>query len=167
MKWLLQNSRKRALFALKNPRYTFVSMMRELAASDERFIGQMTGTSAHQIRHFINEPFAIPEFVSVLVSAKQVFSRLSVESAEKVLMQYAAVRAVDPEYIAETGVANGVSSAYLLLALMVGPRLAEGAVGAAHWRHARHSTGFGRARCAARYFHSRQSSHIRAHALGV
>ena len=37
--------------------------------------------------------------------------------AKKVLNQYAAVRALKPNCVIETGVANGVSSSYLLLAL--------------------------------------------------
>jgi predicted O-methyltransferase YrrM len=37
--------------------------------------------------------------------------------AKKILIQYAAVRALRPEIIVETGVASGVSSSYLLLAL--------------------------------------------------
>jgi len=37
--------------------------------------------------------------------------------AKKTLLQYAAIRALQPDRIVETGVANGVSSAYLLLAL--------------------------------------------------
>ena len=35
----------------------------------------------------------------------------------KTLLQYAVVRACQPKIIVETGVANGVSSAYILLAL--------------------------------------------------
>jgi len=37
--------------------------------------------------------------------------------AKKILVQYAAVRALNPQCVVETGVANGVSSSYLLLAL--------------------------------------------------
>ena len=37
--------------------------------------------------------------------------------AKKILTQYAAVRAFAPEIVVETGVASGVSSSYLLLAL--------------------------------------------------
>jgi predicted O-methyltransferase YrrM len=37
--------------------------------------------------------------------------------AKKILVQYAVVRAIRPETIVETGVASGVSSAHLLLAL--------------------------------------------------
>jgi predicted O-methyltransferase YrrM len=121
VKWLLQNSRKRALFALKNPRYTVGSLLRDLALSDEKFIGRITGTSPPRIRAFMDEPVATPQFASLLSTAAETFANLRVESADlfakKILLQYAAVRALEPELILETGVANGVSSAYLLLAL--------------------------------------------------
>jgi Methyltransferase domain len=56
-----------------------------------------------------------------LRSVKEQFRALSIESADlfakKILIQYAAVRALGPDCVVETGVANGVSSSYLLLAL--------------------------------------------------
>ena len=42
--------------------------------------------------------------------------------AKKILLQYAVVRAFQPKIIVETGVANGVSSAYILLALQANGR---------------------------------------------
>jgi len=121
VKWLLQNSRKRALFALRNPRYAVGSLLRDLALSDEKFIGRITSVSPRRIRAFMDEPMATPQFASLLSAAAQTFGTLRVESADlfakKVLVQYAAVRALEPQVVLETGVANGVSSAYVLLAL--------------------------------------------------
>lgn len=37
--------------------------------------------------------------------------------AKRVVMQYAVIPAAKPDWVLETGVANGVSSAYLLLAM--------------------------------------------------
>jgi predicted O-methyltransferase YrrM len=121
MKWLLQNVRRRAVFAVKNPRYAATSIIRELTLADEKFIGRITGKPARQIRAYMNEPVSTPEFAELLRAAEERFRKLSIESADlfakKVLIQYAAVRALAPECIVETGVANGVSTSYLLLAL--------------------------------------------------
>jgi predicted O-methyltransferase YrrM len=121
VKWLLQNVRHRAGFALKNPRYALDSIFRELTHADEKFLGLITGVPARQIRAYLNEPINTSDFARHLAGAEEQFRKLSIESADlfakKVLVQYAAVRALGPETIVETGVANGVSSSYLLLAL--------------------------------------------------
>jgi predicted O-methyltransferase YrrM len=121
MKWLLQNLGKRAVFAFKNPRYAAGSIVRELTRSDETFIGRITGAGVQEIRGYLNELVSTPEFVALLKNAAEEFRHLAIESADlfakKVLLQYAAARALAPECIIETGIANGVSSAYLLLAI--------------------------------------------------
>jgi len=121
MKWLLQNMRQRAAFALKNPRYTARAILRELIQTDEKFLGQVTGVLPRQIRSYLSEPISTPAFATLLRNAESKFRRSSVESADlfakKILVQYAAVRALNPRCVVETGVANGVSSSYLLLAL--------------------------------------------------
>jgi predicted O-methyltransferase YrrM len=121
MKWLLQNVRRRAAFALKNPRYAASAMVRELTLADEKFIAQITGVSARQIRGYMDEPIDTADFAALLNTAQERVRGLSIESADlfakKVLLQYAAARALAPERIVETGIANGVSSAYLLLAI--------------------------------------------------
>ena len=62
-----------------------------------------------------------PEFAKHIDGAADEFRRLSIESADlyakKILNQYAAVRALKPSCLVETGIANGVSSSYFLLAL--------------------------------------------------
>jgi len=121
MKWLLQNVRRRAGFAIKNPRYALGAMFRELTLADEKFLARITSTSPHQIRGYLDEPINTPAFAGHLRGAEELFRSLSIESADlfakKILNQYAAVRALAPDCIVETGVANGVSSLYLLLAL--------------------------------------------------
>jgi predicted O-methyltransferase YrrM len=121
MRWLLQNVRQRVTFAFRNPRYAAGSILRELTLADEKFIARITGISTRQVRSFMDEPISTPAFAEALHAAEKRFRALSVESADlfakKVLTQYAAVRALAPACIVETGVANGVSSAYLLLAL--------------------------------------------------
>jgi len=121
MKWLLQNVRRRAKFAIKNPRYALGAMMREVTHADEKFLSAITGASASEIRGFLDEPIETTEFAAHLRSAEEQFRKLAVDSADlfakKVLNQYAAVRALKPSCVVETGVANGVSSSYLLLAL--------------------------------------------------
>jgi predicted O-methyltransferase YrrM len=121
MKWLLQDVRRRARFAIKNPRYALGAVIGELTLADEKFLARITASSTHQIRSFLNEPISMPAFAEYLRGAKKEFDSLSIESAnlfaKKVLNQYAAVRAFAPDCIVETGVGNGVSSSYLLLAL--------------------------------------------------
>jgi predicted O-methyltransferase YrrM len=120
MKWYLANSVERFRFAIKNPRYVMGVAAREATLADERFLGKLTGVSAMQVRGFLQEPFEMPDFVSHLRSCEAVFREGMYSAdfwAKKILIQYAAVRALRPEIIVETGVASGVSSSYLLLAL--------------------------------------------------
>jgi len=121
MKWLLQNARQRATFAMKNPRYALGAMLRELTLADEKFLAKITGASVEAIRGYLDEPITSPAFARHLRDAEQKFRELAISSADlyakKVLFPYAAVRILKPECVVETGIANGVSSAYILLAL--------------------------------------------------
>lgn len=121
MKWLLQNIGSRVVFAAKNPRYTFKALLRDLFLADERFLAKITSSSLGKIRRYLNEPISTPPFAEHLRQAEELFRGLSIESADlfakRVLNQYVAIRALAPNVIVETGIANGVSSAYLLLAL--------------------------------------------------
>jgi Methyltransferase domain len=121
VKWLFKNFGDRAAFALRNPRYAAASLFRELTRSDEKFLARITFSSASQIRGYLNEPISMAEFAEHLRATKKGFRDLAITSADlyakKVLYQYAAVRAFKPDCVVETGIANGVSSAYLLLGL--------------------------------------------------
>src|SRR5438067_2085797 len=74
----------------------------------------------------LDEPINTRAFLEHLCNEEAHFRSLSIESADlfakKILNQYAAVRAFAPDCIVETGVANGVSSSYLLLALQKNKR---------------------------------------------
>jgi len=120
VKWYLFNSSQRFRFALRHPRYVLKAAAREVTFADERFLAALTGTNATQIRQFLQEPFNTPDFLAHLRSCETSFRNGAASAdlwAKKILIQYAAVRALRPEIIVETGVASGVSSAYLLLAL--------------------------------------------------
>jgi len=121
MKWLFANAKQRAAFALKNPGYSLGTMLRELTLADERFLAKITGASVNAIRGYLNEPISSPAFSRHLREAEGKFRELKITSADlyakKVLLPYAAVRALKPQFVVETGIANGVSSAYILLAL--------------------------------------------------
>ena len=121
MNWRLQHLPDRLGFALQHPRYALKALYRELTFADERFIAAITGSSTHAIRPFLNEPMRTEPFAACLRQAEPVFKKLRIYSADlyakKILVQYVAVRALRPDIVVETGVANGVSSAYLLLAL--------------------------------------------------
>jgi len=120
MKWYLLNTAQRFRFVMQNPRYALKAALRELTLADERFLAAATGTGVRQIRGFLQEPFTGTEFLTHLRICEGVF-RQGFSSADlwakKILVQYAAVRALKPDTVVETGVASGVSSAYLLLAL--------------------------------------------------
>jgi hypothetical protein len=121
MKWLLQNVRRRAGFAIKNPRYALGAFYSELTHADEQFLASITRASPREVRDYLDEPISTAAFAELLRGAQEEFRSLCIESADlfakKILNQYAVVRAVAPDSIVETGIANGVSSSYLLLAL--------------------------------------------------
>src|SRR5215472_8825018 len=106
---------------VRNPRYTAGALYRELTLADERFLSLITGTAPGRIRSFLDEPIQTKPFAECLRAAESFFNTAEIRTADlyakKVLLQYAAVRASTPEVVVETGVANGVSSSYLLLAL--------------------------------------------------
>lgn len=120
MKWYLLNAKQRVRFALRNPSYVLRALTREASFADERFLAASTGVSAAQIRRFLQEPFDNHAFLARLRGCEEVF-RQGIASADfwgkKVLVQYAAVRALQPETVVETGVASGVSTTYILQAL--------------------------------------------------
>jgi predicted O-methyltransferase YrrM len=121
MKWLFLNAKQRIRRIVANPGYAVKAALREVTWADERFIAQITGERVSRIRQFIDEPAHTPEFLRHVSDCEKTFRTISIESADlyakKVLIQYAIVRALRPETIVETGVANGVSSAHVLLAL--------------------------------------------------
>jgi len=126
MNWFLQNFSHRIRFAFQNPGYTFRSLYREVTLADERFLASVAKSQPRDLRSFLNEPARTESFSKSLKQAETDFRDLEIESADlyakKVLLQYAAVRAFRPDIVVETGVANGVSSAYLLLALELNNR---------------------------------------------
>ena len=121
MKWLLLNAKERIWFASRQPAYALRSLLREITLSDERFLAAATGVTIRDIRRFLDEPSETPGFLEHLQKNGGTFRATSKSSADlyakKVLLQYAAIRALRPELVVETGVAIGVSSSYLLLAL--------------------------------------------------
>ena len=121
MNWLLQNFGQRLRFVVRNPCYAAGSLYRELILADERFLSSVTGITARRIRSFLDEPIRTEPFATCLRAAESFFKTGEIQSADlyakKILVQYAAVRAFAPGVVVETGVATGVSSSYLLLAL--------------------------------------------------
>src|SRR5215469_5661342 len=121
MRWLLRNLKHRVYFGLRNPGYSLRSLYRECISADERFLTSITGVPAHKVRAFLDEPNRCEVLAPCLREAEVIFRALRVESADlyakKVIVQYAAIRGFEPDVVIETGVANGVSSAYLLSAL--------------------------------------------------
>jgi len=121
MKRLFINFSQRVSFAVRNPTYTFKALTREILGTEERLLANVSGCSAAQIRAYLEEPFENADFYGHLRDSEQIFKEAQITSADfyakKVVLQYAVVRAVKPTVILETGVASGVSTAYILLAL--------------------------------------------------
>jgi hypothetical protein len=121
MRWFFPDAERRLRHAAAHPAYAFKALIREATRADERFLAGIARERAGRIRRYFDEPARHPGFSQHLTRCKSIISRADFTSAElyakKVLVQYAAIRALRPEVIVETGVANGVSTAYLLLAL--------------------------------------------------
>jgi hypothetical protein len=121
VKWFFLNAKRRLLYVFSNPRYAARIALREATWADERFLAVVTGSSPWRIRKFLDEPAHTQEFMQHLSISEQKFRTAPFASADlyakKVLIQYAIIRAIRPDTVVETGVANGVSSAYVLLAL--------------------------------------------------
>ena len=121
MNWILQNLASRVRFAVRNPVYSARALVREISRADERELAIFTSVPAGKIRSLLNEPLQDRAFASCLSVAEAEFATAEIESAnlyaKRVLVQYAAVRALAPEIVVETGVASGVSTSYLLYAL--------------------------------------------------
>jgi len=120
MKWYLRNASRRLKYAVEHPGYALRTALRELTVADERFLAAITGTRAGQIREFLQEPSSHHRFASHLRGSEKEFRRGMSSAdlwAKKILVQYAAVRALRPDTILETGVASGISTSYFLLAL--------------------------------------------------
>lgn len=118
---ILLNFRNRAKFAARNPAYTVRSLLNDWVGADERFVAGATGVPFRRVRSFLTEPFAAGAFRQRLKECEKELAGVEAQGADlyakKVLAQYVLVRAVEPDVVVETGVANGVSSAYILLAL--------------------------------------------------
>jgi len=121
VRWFFQNARNRLSFAVRNPGYVLRAVLREVTLADERFLAAATGARAIEIRRYLEEPSSDPRFARHLAEGQRTFDELKLTSADiyakKVLIQYVVTRALRPRRVVETGVANGVSTAYLLLAL--------------------------------------------------
>jgi len=117
-KWWQANLRARLAFASRHPTYALKSVFRDLLAVDERFLQRLTGAAVAEIKGFLSEPFQDRRFYAHLQSAEKRLDQTEAIGAnlyaKRVLLQYAIVRAFRPGLVLETGIANGVSSAYLL-----------------------------------------------------
>jgi hypothetical protein len=115
------NWKNRLIFGARHPVYASQAVPRDLFAADERFLAALSGTSAPEIRQFMGEPFRDRRFYEHLRSVENELGGSSPTGADlyakRVVMQYAVVRAIKPDCVLETGVANGVYYSYLLLAM--------------------------------------------------
>jgi predicted O-methyltransferase YrrM len=120
MRWLLQNAKDRFRRGLKSPGKAAARLVHHLLGTDERFLALAAETGLGTIRKYIDEPSQQPQFASHLKGCipglRETPDPVAYLYAKKVLIQYALARAIRPHVIVETGVANGISSSYWLLA---------------------------------------------------
>ncbi|HTC63018.1 MAG TPA: class I SAM-dependent methyltransferase [Candidatus Saccharimonadales bacterium] len=120
MRWLAKNFKYRLSRALSHPRYTAKALVNDVLGIDERFLAKLTRSSISSIRKFLNEPSNDSELMRYWKNCEPKLRDGPHPGndlyAKKVLMQYVLARAMAPETIVETGVANGISSTYLLRA---------------------------------------------------
>lgn len=118
---LLLNLPARIRFAVKHPAYASNALLRALTLADERLVARITDAKPLQVRSFMREPFRDKSITKCFGQFSQLLDKLECPGAspysKHVLLQYAVVRALRPNLVVETGVANGVSSTYLLQAL--------------------------------------------------
>jgi hypothetical protein len=120
MRWLLQNAKDRFRRGLKSPGKAAERLVHHLLGTDERFLALVAETTPNAIRKFIDEPSEQPQFAPHLKECIPALQKTPDPVAylygKKILIQYALARAIKPDVILETGVANGISSSYWLLA---------------------------------------------------
>jgi predicted O-methyltransferase YrrM len=120
MRWLLQNAKDRFRRGLKSPGKAAARLVHHLLGTDERFLALAADTSPDTIRKYIDEPSEQLQFTAHLKGCIPALRKtpdpVVYLYAKKVLIQYALARAIRPDVIVETGVANGISSSYWLLA---------------------------------------------------
>src|SRR5258708_13895266 len=113
--------KERLRFFRNNPGYSIRALVRELTRADERFLSTVTDCNAVKISRFLEEPFDDADFAEHIRKIRNILGSAAISTADlyakKVLIQYAIVRALKPDVMLETGIANGVSSSYLLLAM--------------------------------------------------
>ncbi len=119
--WFTLNAKNRVTFALQHPSYAFKVLRQELFQTDERFLAAVTGQPIATIKHYFNEPFQDPKFLDYIqqcdATMRTMWSMGGDFFAKSALLQYVVTRSLQPEIVVETGVANGISSNYILLAM--------------------------------------------------
>jgi len=124
-RWYTVDLRRRLGTALRRPGYALPTLFRQVLGQDERLLSRLTGDDPSQIRAYFNEPFRDAPFFEHLRRAQALAHKHMAGAepfAKKTLIQYAAIRGLQPDIVVETGVANGISTAFFCLALENGGR---------------------------------------------
>jgi len=112
---------RRLSLSLRHPGHAFRTLVRELARVDDRRLGAFAGVPDRELRALRGEPLRVSEFRDHLARRARALRNVGPLGAalytNKIAFQYAVIRAAKPDVVVETGVANGVSSSYILLAL--------------------------------------------------
>ena len=110
----------RVLRGLRRPTYAIGVGRRLLTKADERFLADVTGAHRSAIAGFIGEPWSDSEFRERMQECERVLrgmGKADVADKRTLSLIHAAVRALRPAVVVETGVKHGWSTAYILRAL--------------------------------------------------
>ena len=121
----LARLRKKIAYALTHPRYTTRVLIDEFLDIDERWIANVSHLAVSQIEQAVTELYNDSAFIQALDLADDEIKRSDIAQkgaganigGKKSILQYIITRCIRPLTVVETGVANGISSCYILYAL--------------------------------------------------
>ena len=109
-------------FLLKHPRRTLRAAIRYFKNNDVQWLTKTLEIDKSQVKCYLNDLYADTTFNQVVLKHQlQIEKTLSLQpglmAKKEAMLCYVILRHIKPEVVVETGVANGLSSAYILLAL--------------------------------------------------
>jgi predicted O-methyltransferase YrrM len=104
--------------AARNPRYAVTTVARGFLRADEQELARVLGSTRQEARRLVQEPAREAWFMDHLRACSaeiQPSTWLTLKKTYRLL--YAAIRLARPDLVVETGVANGLTTSLILLAL--------------------------------------------------
>lgn len=116
------NTKNIIKFVFAHPIYSFKkTLFNEVFSTDEQELSSILKVNHNKIKRFMKEPFISRIFFQHMLKCNNLLkNKRNVGGGlfrVNVLLQYAIVRSLRPDIVVETGVANGISTCYILFAL--------------------------------------------------